>query len=227
VSDAWSAVLAIADEQWGLVTRQQVEATGVAWTTLTRRVERGVLERVANGVYRIRGGGETDHLEMRAAWLQLAPGVPAWERTPAQGVVSYRSAAALYGIGHLPADLHEFTLPSRKQTRRRDVRLHRGDVDNGCSTLHGLPVTRPSRIAADLLAAREDPGAVAQLIVDSLRPAFDDPGSIASAIAPYAAAHGLRRGDGLALLRFLLDLSGSPDLEAWLAEAPASMDRLR
>ncbi|XVU28607.1 hypothetical protein ACQPZJ_16615 [Actinoplanes sp. CA-054009] len=105
---------------------------------------------MAHGVYRVRGGGEPDHMELRAAWLQLEPRVPAWEREPAAGVVSHRSAAALYGIGHLPADAHEFTLPRRKQTRRDDVKLHRGDVAHGRTTRLGLPVTRPSRTAADL-----------------------------------------------------------------------------
>jgi hypothetical protein len=214
-------VLAIAEEQWGLITKQQIEATGLAWTTLMRRLDRGSMERVAHGVYRIRGGGQCDHLELRAAWLQLEPKVPAWERTPAQGVVSHRSAAMLYGIGHFPADTHEFTLPVRRQTRRKDIRLHRGDVDD-CASLQGLPLTRPSRIAADLLAAREDPGGVAQLIVDALRPSLEHPRSVASAIAPYAAAHGMRRGDGTGLLGWLLQLSGDPGREMWLAEAAAT-----
>jgi hypothetical protein len=218
-------MLAIADEQWGLITKQQAQAAGVAWTTLARRIEQGSLERTARGIYRIRGGGELDHVELRAAWLQLEPRVPAWERTASTGVVSHRSAAALYGIGHLPADKHEFTFPVRKQTRRKDVRLHRGDVAGDCTVLRGLPVTRPSRIAADLLAEREDLGAVAQLLVDALRPGLDDPGSFASAIAPYAAAHGLRRGEGIGLLDWLLDLSGDPDRERWLAEAVEAAGR--
>jgi hypothetical protein len=29
-------------------------------------------------------------------------------RTPGQGVVSHRSAAAVYGVGDLPADRHDF-----------------------------------------------------------------------------------------------------------------------
>lgn len=218
----WGSVLALAEEQWGLATKQQIEATGVAWTTLMRRLDRGSMERVAHGVYRIRGGGQCDHLELRAAWLQLKPRVPAWDRIPADGVVSHRSAAMLYGIGHLPADTHEFTLPARRQTRRKDVKLHRGDVESDCVVLHGLPVTRPSRIAADLLAGGEDPGGVAQLIVDALRPGVEHPGSVASAIAPHAAAHGLRRADGIGLLRWLLELSGDPGREMWLAEAVAA-----
>ena len=64
-----------------------------------------------------------DLAALRAAWLQLAPGVPAWQRCADQGVVSHRSAAAVFGLGHLPADVHEFTLPARRQSRRGDVRL--------------------------------------------------------------------------------------------------------
>lgn len=203
------------------MTTQQVEATGVAWSTLARQLRSGRLERVAHGVYRVRGAGEVDHLALRAAWLQLRPAVPVWERSPEDGVVSHRSAAALYGIGHLPADMHEFTLPHRKQTRRADVRLHRGDVDDAWIDLRGLPVTGPSRIAADLLAERTDPGAVAQLIAGALRDGYDDPSTVADAIAPYATTYGIRRGDGLAVLRWLLELSGDADREVWLQAATA------
>jgi hypothetical protein len=52
------------------------------------------------------------------------------------------------------------TLPERRQTRRPDVRLHRGPVkDSEWIHVRGLPITRPSRIAADLLADREEPEA--------------------------------------------------------------------
>jgi hypothetical protein len=97
-----------------------------------------------------------EHLELRAARLKLAPETPAWERTPEQGLVSHRSAATLYGLGELPADRHEFTLPVRKQMRRAGVRIHRRPiVDINWINLSGLPVTRPARIAADLLGERQ------------------------------------------------------------------------
>jgi hypothetical protein len=83
----------------------------------------------------------------------------------------------------------------------------------------------PYRIAADFLAGREDPGAIGQMIADALRSVFDYPSAMVSAIAPYAAAYGLRRGDGLGLLRWLLYLSGDPEREVWLAEAAASDPR--
>ena len=216
----------IAEDQWGLVTRRQAERADVSQATLQRLATTGVLDRVAHGVYRLTGAPPPDHLELRAAWLQLAPEVPAWERTPEQGIVSYRSAAALYGLGHLPADRHEFTLPVRRQSRRKDVRLHHRSVSpSEWIVLHGMPVTRPSRVAADLLADKEDPEAVAQVIADAIRPIYDSPGTFADALAPHAARFGLRRGDGLALLRWLLDLVGDPETSRWMQEARAHVAR--
>ncbi|HZC26699.1 MAG TPA: type IV toxin-antitoxin system AbiEi family antitoxin domain-containing protein, partial [Actinopolymorphaceae bacterium] len=109
-----SVLAELAEEQWGLFTRRQAEATGMAWSTLARLARSGVVERVAYGLYRLRGAPPVDHLDLRAAWLQLVPDVPAWERTPETGVVSHRSAASVLGLGHLPADTHEFTLPGRR-----------------------------------------------------------------------------------------------------------------
>src|SRR5262249_59642060 len=101
-----------AEEQWGLFTRRQAEATGMAWSTLARlSTSATMVERVAHGVYRLRGAPRADHLELRAAWMQLAPDVPVWRRDPGTGVVTHRSAAGLYRLGHLPAHRHGFLLP--------------------------------------------------------------------------------------------------------------------
>lgn len=212
----------VAEDQWGLLTRRQAELAGVSRATLQRMAGTGLLERVAHGVYHLAGAPLPDQAELRAAWLQLAPGVPAWERTRAGGVVSHRSAAALYGLGHLPADQHDFTLPGRRQSRRADVRLHRRPVgDSEWAWLRGLPVTRPARTAADLLHDREDPEAVAAVIADALRSGCEHPAAVAGALAPLAARSGFRRDDGLALLRWLLDTAGDPAVAGWLAEAAA------
>jgi len=199
-----------AEEQWSLFTRRQAEATGMAWTTLARLAKDGAAERVAHGVYRLRGGPPPDHLALRAAWLQLAPDIPAWRRTAETGVVSHRSAAAVYGLGHLPADIHQFTLPTRRQSRRPDVRLRRAQLQRSEWTRHrGLLVTRPARTAADLLADLEDPQAVGYVIADTIRAGHAEPAAIARALAPQAARHGLRPGDGSGLLAWLLDLAGA------------------
>jgi len=183
---------------------------GYPGQTIQRLADQSVLERVAHGVYRLSGAPRPDHLDLRAAWLQLAPDVPAWERRPEQGVVSHRSAAALYGIGHLPADVHEFTVPTRRQSRRNDVRLHQGKVGHAV-VLGGLSVTRPSHIVFDVLAEREDPAAVAHIVADAVSATDDDRITFAEALAPHARKFGLRRGDGIALLEWLLDLVADPE----------------
>jgi hypothetical protein len=221
-----SRLAEVAEDQWGLVTRRQAKAASVPPATFTRLIGSGVLERVAHGVYRLVGVPPADQMDLRAAWLQLAPEVPAWGRIAEQGIVSHRSAAALYGIGDLPADRHEFTLPGRRQSRRPDVRLHMGRVDDReWIALRGLPVTRPSRIAADLLTERTDPQAVGQLVTDAIQSVFDYPETFAQSLAPYASQLGLRKGDGLATLRWLLELIGDPHTREWLALAEESLSR--
>ncbi|HEY7891185.1 MAG TPA: type IV toxin-antitoxin system AbiEi family antitoxin domain-containing protein [Solirubrobacteraceae bacterium] len=211
----------MAEEQWGLLSRQQALGLGVSRRTLDRlTAQAGVLQKVAHGVYRLRGAPPPDHEALRAAWLQLAPNVPVWERVEAQGVVSHRSAADMYGVGHLPEERHEFTIAARHQSRRRDIRLHQRKLTNPeWIVLRGLPVTRPSRIASDLLYNNEDPAAVAQVISDSLRNVYDYPSTVARALAPHAGRYGLRRGDGVALLRWMLDLVGDPEINSWMSEA--------
>ncbi len=217
-----SRLASAAEDQWGLLTRRQAELAGISRATLQRLAGTGLLERVAHGVYHLAGAPLPDQAGLRAAWLQLAPDVPAWERTPAQGIVSHRSAAALYGLGHLPADRHDFTLPGRRQSRRADVRLHRRPLaDSEWTWRLGLPVTRPARIAADLVQDLEEPEAVAAMIADALRDGYDRPAAVATALAPHAARLGFRRGDGVALLRWLLDTTGDPAAASWLAAAAA------
>lgn len=220
-SKTLARIAEIAGEQSGLITRRQAQRAGIPLKTLDRLVlERSVLERVAHGVYRLLTAPMPDHLDLRAAWLQLAPDRPAWERDPKDGVVSHRSAAHVYGIGHLTADEHEFTVGRRKQTRRPDVRLYLDSLrENEWIELKGLPVTMPSRIAFGLLDQDEDPSAVAQLIADAIRPVYDYPASFAERLAPLAFKFGFRRGDGMALLGWLLELVGDPQTQVWMKEA--------
>jgi predicted transcriptional regulator of viral defense system len=213
----------MAEEQWGLITRQETLALGVSRRTLDRlTAQEGVLQKIAHGVYRLCGAPPPDHEALRAAWLQLTPDVPVWERVGAQGVVSHRSAADMYGVGHLPEERHEFTVAARHQSRRPDVRTHRRKLANTEWNIRGgLPVTRPARIISDLLYDSEDPGAVAHIITDSLRNVYESPTAIADALAPHAGKFGLRRRDGLALLLWMLDLVGDTKSELWISAARA------
>jgi hypothetical protein len=216
-------IVDLADGQWGLITRAQALGTGVPPATFARLIDRGMLERVAHGTYRVRGAGETDHLQLRAAWLQLDPTRPAWERLndPDVAVVSHTSAASLYGVGDLSPDVHEFTGPRRWQTRRRDVRVHRGTVPaSERIILKGLPATRAGRMIADLLAEHVEPTPVARITAEVIENVYDYPRVVAEKIAPFAASFGLRQRDGVALLEHFVDLAGGRlDLDIIPAEA--------
>jgi len=212
----------LAEGQWGLVTLQQARNEGVAWRSLTRLDEAGLLERVAHGVYRVRGAAEPDHMDLRAAWLQLDPARPAWQRLddPDVAVVSHSSAASLYGVGDLRADVHEFTIPHRRQTRRPDVRIHRGTVPpEQRILLGGLPTTGAGWMVGQLLADHVDPDAVAQITREVLDRVLDYPRDVADALAPYAQRFGLERGDGVALLDELLRRAAAPNREPLVGEA--------
>lgn len=212
----------LAEGQWGLVTLQQARAAGVAWRSLTRLVEAGLLERVAHGVYRVRGAAEPDHLDLRAAWLQLDPARPAWQRLDDAdvAVVSHASAASLYGVGDLRADVHEFTVPERRQTRRPDVRIHRGSVAHDRRILlGGLPTMQAGWMIGQLLADHVDADAVAEITREVLERVLDYPAVVAQAVGPYARRFGLERGDGIGLLDELLRRAGAGNRERLVAEA--------
>lgn len=207
-----TAIPEFADEQWGLITRRQLEALGIRPATLARLLADGTLGRVAHGVYRVRGAGEPDHIGLRAAWLALDPSPPAWQRLddPDAALVSHTSAAELHGVGDLRADVHEFTLTQRRQTRRADVRLHRGRVpDEHRMVLSGLPVTRAGWMIGDLLADHVDPESVARIAAEAIDRKLDPPSVVAERIAPFAARFGFPRADGAGLLDELLALAGS------------------
>jgi len=215
----------LAEGQWGLVTLQQARAADVAWRSLARLVEAGLVERVAHGVYRVRGAAEPDHLDLRAAWLQLDSGRPAWQRLddPDVAIVSHASAASLYGVGDLRADVHEFTVPHRRQTRRPDVRIHRGRIPpERRILLGGLPTTRAAWMIGQLLADHVDPDAVAAVTREVLERVLDDPRDVAEALGPFALRFGYGQGDGVALLDELLRRAGTRDRDVLVADARAS-----
>jgi len=178
-------VVVLAEEQWGMFTRQQAA--------------------------------------LRVAWLELAPSVPVWDRIGDQGVVSHRSAATLFGLGDLPADVHEFTIPVRRQTRRVDVRLHRGDIAAGVVSRGGLLTTRPARTVVDLLTDGADPAAVSTIVAESLDAGYDGPATFAQWLSAVAHRYRFSRGDGPGTLGWLLDLAGAADRDRWMAQAADAM----
>lgn len=201
----------LAAAQWGLVTTAQARGVGASAQRVARLTSQGALVRLTHGVYRITGAPPDPLDELRAAWLALDPGRRASERLrdlPPE-VVSHRSAAAVHGLGDLEADELEFTVSGRKQTRRPDVRIHRGVMEPGeWTVVDGLPVTTVAGTVSDLVAARIDGGHLAAVVRDAVMVMQTDTEPLMEALRPYAHRYGAPLGDGEAFLAQLLQEAG-------------------
>jgi predicted transcriptional regulator of viral defense system len=155
--------------QFGYFTRAQAAAMGVEDFSLTRSVERGYIQRLGHGVYRVAGAGDDPLQDLRVAWLKLEPA-----RSPRQRLlqpdiwVSHESAAIVHGFGDFIADQHSF-ISTRRIQPRSGVRMYRRqklDRDEW-TTRDGLAITNVGRTAADLLAAGADGGHVGRFLADA------------------------------------------------------------
>lgn len=174
---------------------------------------KGDLRRLTHGVYRLTGTPPGPHDDLRAAWIALDPKLTAAERIAAgpTEVVSHRSAAAFHELGDLDADVLEFTASVRRQTRRNDVRIHRGTLNDDDWTLaNGLPVTTLVRTIKDLAHDHVDLGYLAGVVRDALVQRGLAVGQVVTALGPYALAYGVEAGDGSRLVDILLQEAGVP-----------------
>lgn len=217
-----TAVAAIADEQWGLVTSAQARAAGVTLQSMARLTNEGVLERVTHGVYRVVGAGSPLD-DLRAAWLALEPEQRAADRLrEPDAVLSHRSAARYHQLGDLDADRFEFTVAIRKQSKRPDLRFHRESLaPDEWQIVTGLPVTTIVKTISDLAKTRTDGGHLAGVVRDALALASVTAEEISSALAPYAHHYGQQLGHGDLLLAQLLDEAGIPKATQQAAQLTA------
>lgn len=195
----------LAQAQWGLVTARQARTVDVTLPELSRLTRDGALQRVAFGVYYLSGTPRPRLLGLRAAWLQLEPGVEAEMRDPASGVVSHTSAAAVFQVGDIESYHHEFTVPTRRRTRRADIVLHVAPLpEPEVDWVDQLPVTSPPRLVADLLNTRHDGEHVARVAADCVDRGLATGEELAAAAAPYARAYGYPPDDAQRFLPHLV-----------------------
>ncbi|MGZ9935865.1 type IV toxin-antitoxin system AbiEi family antitoxin domain-containing protein (plasmid) [Streptomyces sp. NC-S4] len=212
-SEAIRRLGAIAADQWGLVTARQAQAAGISRVDLARLIDAELLLRAVHGVYQVAGGAPATHLDIKAAWLRLDPGVPAWERTltgDRAAVVSHASACQLYDIGDIPADHVEISVPRRRTTREPGVTLHKAEIEAADVTLvDGLPTTTVDRTICDLLRARADGGHIGRVLADADQRGLTDTRVLADRVQPHARAYGLpKNASGSDLLNFLAEQAG-------------------
>ena len=203
----------VAARQWGLLTTRQSGLAGVSAQSVAKLADNGILERLSHGVYRLAGAAPDPRDELRAAWLSLDPARTAGERLnddPPE-VVSHRSAAAVLGYGDLDANRHEFTVATRRQSRRPEIRFHRGTLAAGeWNIVDGLPVTTATVTIRDLAGARLDGDHLAGVLRDAVLAGGAHPHDLAAALRPHAHTYGAPLGDGRELVRRLLVKAGIP-----------------
>jgi very-short-patch-repair endonuclease len=130
-----------AARQHGVVSHEQLLASGVSRTGVGRWVEAGRLHRIHRGVYAV--GHRRLTLEGRFMAAVLAAGAGA--------VLSHHSAAVLWRILELPSVPLHVTAPRRGGRGRRAFTLHRASLEADAVTVKdGIAVTTPARTLIDL-----------------------------------------------------------------------------
>lgn len=211
---------AIAERRWGLVTTAQAEAAGVSRKQLSRMASTAVLERVAQGVYRITGAPVQEHEAVYATWLALGGATsPRTEAGVAPVVAAGITAAVVHGVGDFFLDGLEFVVPSRKTTRLPGVRLRVRELTRDeVLPVNGLPTLTIERAIADLVEQWIDLSLVAGVVRDALLAGkLVAPERLVTYLDPVAAAQ--RRvdagaGGGRSLASDLFELAGTSP-EGW------------
>lgn len=188
----------VARGQWGVITRAQLVEAGLEPTVISRRVQRGTLQRLHTGVYALGHRELRDEGHLLAAVLRGGEGA----------TLGFWSAAVMLGLAtglRRPIDL---IVPGQRARGSAGIRVHRMTLAGDERTARrGLPVTTPARTVADLAGTlRRDQ--LGDLVERSLR-------------LRLATVPGLRaavRGQGHA---------GSAALRSWLEERHPDTHRAR
>jgi len=170
----FDAVSHLALPQHGLVTIAQAERVGRSAEEVLDLVAKGAVVEIADGVVRVPSDSPPIPLiELWAAWLQLSPAQTASERVSGGGqpdaVVSHVSAAAVYNLGVLDADIHRFTVSREMYTGRDDVQFYPAPLSRRqWSLVDGLPVLKPIHMIVQLHESRIDSTYVGDMIREGL-----------------------------------------------------------
>lgn len=165
----WDSTLyELAEGQAGYFTAAQARDAGVLQVRLAQLHQRGDIERVTRGVYRLTRFPVSplgQYMEA-ALWPQV-------RRPDAHGVISHDSALALYGLSDAsPAKIH-MTLPTGLRIRRaapKHLVIHYTDLDlRDVHRVEGIPVTTAARAIRDAHESHLGPALVRQAIEDGRR----------------------------------------------------------
>jgi predicted transcriptional regulator of viral defense system len=171
VLDALRVLNDISSFQKGLFTTAQAKRVGVERHTLSNLERRGIIERLAKGVYRMGGVPSAREEEVFAVWLSINPGrIPGDLQDQNAPVAMGATAAWLLELGEVGPTPYEFSTRVRKQTKRHNLVLRKRSLDGKDVTIvDGIPTTTPSRTVLDLIDYGEDLSIVANVLNDAFK----------------------------------------------------------
>jgi very-short-patch-repair endonuclease len=147
------------------VSRKQLLKAGLSPDAIDRRLKAGRLHPLHRGVYLVGHRVAPRHALELAAVLACGP----------RSVLSYRSAAALWGLFPYPAraGLQHVTVIARNPGPKPRIRIHRVKAFDPAdlSAYERIPITSPARTLVDIAAGipvRELEGAVAEAMAKRL-----------------------------------------------------------
>ncbi len=160
---------ALAEERDGLLTSKEARALGIQDSVLVRLAQRGRLERMSRGVYRIAHYPPDRLAQYREAvlWAQAS------HHGPERIALSHETALLLYGISDLNPSRVHLTVPKSSRLRRECpewITIHRADLTEKEVGQHeGIPVATVSRAIMDVLSTTRRTEIVRQAITEALR----------------------------------------------------------
>jgi predicted transcriptional regulator of viral defense system len=161
-------LFALAEEQDGLFTSKEARSLGIQDSVLVRLRQRGRLERMSRGVYRIAHYPAERLAQYREAilWAQASNG-------PELIALSHETALLLYGISDVNPPRVNLTVPVSARMRRvhpKWITIHRANLATEDIQLYeGMPVTTVKRSILDVLATSRRTDFARQAITDALR----------------------------------------------------------
>lgn len=185
-------LFALAEENAGLVTASQARVIGIVDSVLARLTQRGKLERVTRGVYRIPHYPADQLSQYREAvlWARASHG-------PENVALSHETALAVYGILDVNPSRVHITVPKGARLRRRKpkwIMVHRGDLTpTDVAVQEGLPVTTVAKSVLDVLKETGRSGLARQAIKDAHKEGYIDAAEakrLARQLNRYALAAG-------------------------------------
>jgi predicted transcriptional regulator of viral defense system len=167
-------LFALAEEQDGLFTSKEARSLGIQDSVLVRLRQRGRLERMSRGVYRIAHYPAEPLSQYSEAilWAQASNG-------PERIALSHETALLLYEISDVNPPRVNLTIPVSARMRRvypEWIEIHRANLmPEDIQQFEGMPVTTVERSIRDVLAATHRSDFAREAITDALRKGLLNP----------------------------------------------------